>query len=324
MASDIHAVENYFEIDITGLLNRADTLSVDLYIRLGGHFTKICNKNEKIDVPRFANYFKKGVKTLFIHNSEKHSYYFASHQFIQGLISKPEIVSQESLRAITELAEQAYNDLRTEKLFDKDMLEKAFNVTSNCLRQLSADPKAIRHIIGLCRVDNYLGMHSVATAVVANILAQAIESTQEPFLHQLTLACLFHDVGLGKLPVEISDPIRNLTGDEFTSMKQHLEHGESLLKAEPGFEARILTAITQHHENFDGSGYPLGLKGEDISQMGRLLALADNFSALNTSRGPSPRLASGNEALKMIKDEAERFDPKLINALFYASGKKAS
>ena len=134
---------------------------------------------------------------------------------------------------------------------------------------------------------------------------------------KILLAAPLHDIGKIGTPDHILLKRGSLTQHEFESMKLHTLFGSRILSesASPILQAGAQIAIS-HHEKFDGSGYPKGLKGKAIPLGGRIVALADVFDALTTER-PYKAAWTLDRACSFIVDSKGRhFDPDVVNAFF--------
>ncbi len=126
-------------------------------------------------------------------------------------------------------------------------------------------------------------------------------------------ASLMHDVGKIGIPDVILMKPGKLSGDEFAVIKSHPTIGAEILKGAPGFDLAYQVAI-YHHERWDGTGYPAGLKGDEIPLAARIVAVVDVFDAL-VSKRPYKKPWSVEEALDEIKAcSGTHFDPKVVEA----------
>ena len=139
---------------------------------------------------------------------------------------------------------------------------------------------------------------------------------------QLSLLCLFHDIGKVGVPKEIITKPSRLTESERNIMRTHAEKGYRIAKATPELNI-IAPAILHHHENWDGSGYPDGLKYEDIPLLSRVIAVVDSFDAMVSDR-PYRKALSEERAFQELKNYAgKQFDPYIVDCfLAMMSGKK--
>ena len=160
--------------------------------------------------------------------------------------------------------------------------------------------------------DNETGLHVARMSKVAKVLALAAGMSKED-AELLHISAPMHDIG----KIGISDAILlkpgKLTDDEREVMKNHSMIGAQILGEHewPLMQMARTVALT-HHEKWDGTGYPRGLKGEDIPLVGRICALADVFDALTSDR-PYKEGWSIEEATKFITDQSgQHFDPELV------------
>lgn len=127
----------------------------------------------------------------------------------------------------------------------------------------------------------------------------------------LPLAALFHDVGKLVVPDSIVTCTRGLTLEEYSEMKNHVRYGAELLKGMRGFE-RSLEAARDHHECFDGTGYPDGKRGEEISLFGRVVAVTDFFDALASERVYKAAVPVPDVLQMLDEDRGRKFDPDVV------------
>ena len=163
--------------------------------------------------------------------------------------------------------------------------------------------------------DNETGLHVVRMSHYAECLARAI-GWPDAECELIKNAAPMHDIGKIGIADHILTKPGKLTEEEFAQIKRHPEIGARIIgeraQASPLFELASVIALT-HHEKWDGSGYPNGLKGEDIPIHGRIVALADVFDAL-TSRRPYKEPWPLEKTVAHLQEQAGRhFDPALVD-----------
>ncbi len=148
----------------------------------------------------------------------------------------------------------------------------------------------------------------------AMLLARALGIVDEVQLRALEAAALLHDTGKLAIPEHILNKPDKLTPAEFEMMKLHTTIGADILSP-IDFPYPVVPIVRHHHENWDGSGYPDGLRGEEIPIGARIIAVADCFDALTSDR-PYRRAVSAERALRIIVDaRGAMYDPTVVDAL---------
>lgn len=157
------------------------------------------------------------------------------------------------------------------------------------------------------------GQHIKRVAEISRLLAHYTDYLNEDDEHLIFHAAPMHDIGKVAIPKEILNKPGKLTAQEYEIMKTHAEKGVEFLQHSDRrlFKAAAIIAA-QHHEKWDGSGYPKGLKGEQIHAFGRIVALADVFDAL-THRRCYKEGWPISEAIEFITQQSgTHFDPQLV------------
>lgn len=167
-------------------------------------------------------------------------------------------------------------------------------------------------VIAVDTKDRYTKRHSEDVARYAVFLAKRIGIDPEQ-LQTIHLAGLLHDVGKIGIPDTLLRKPSSLTAQEYDIFKQHVALGDAIVRDVPDVEL-VRSGIRHHHERWDGRGYLHGLEGEEIPFLARILAVADAFSAMTTSR-PYRRALPIEEALKRLGDAAgTQLQEELVSA----------
>lgn len=167
--------------------------------------------------------------------------------------------------------------------------------------------------------------HSDRVAMIAMAIINEMEKTDESPVYQelrscMRLAGLLHDIGKVGIPDSILLKAGELTKEEYNFIKRHPLIGAEIVNACTGLK-RLVPGVLYHHEHYDGSGYPFGLKGEEIPLLARVIALADSFDAITSDR-PFRAASSHEEAISILTGyPAKNFDPKVLEALLSAHEK---
>lgn len=182
---------------------------------------------------------------------------------------------------------------------------------------LSKDGDTLSAIFALAETvdakEHFNSSHWEKVREFAVLLATTIKLEPEE-IHKLETGARLHDIGKISISEKILNKRAPLTSDEWESIKTHPQVGVTIVSRATEL-ATCLPAILHHHERYDGTGYPIGLKGEEIPLEARILAIADAFAAMTTVRSYSNALPI-EEALEELKRGAgTQFDPNLVKKL---------
>ena len=169
--------------------------------------------------------------------------------------------------------------------------------------------------------DPFMSGHSMRVAQLSASLADALGHTEEE-VESVRLAGRLHDIGMTVISEQVLNRKGPLTAVEREQIRQHPVVGQQLLQPY-GHLSQTARFVRGHHERWDGRGYPDGLRGEEIPWGARILAVAETYDALVTSRAYSVGVLSPNEArLKLQSEAGTVFDPATIEALAGVVGQR--
>lgn len=152
--------------------------------------------------------------------------------------------------------------------------------------------------------------HSINVAIICNVIARWLNYSEDE-VKLLTAAGLLHDIGKAQVPAEILHKTGKLSSSEFAIIKNHTTYGHTMLQNR-GLDKRIVEASLQHHERCDGSGYPNNLKGYELGEFSKIVAIADVYDAMTSSRDYRES-ACPFKVVSMFEQEGlEKYDPHIL------------
>lgn len=170
----------------------------------------------------------------------------------------------------------------------------------------------------LNRHDRITRGHSERVRAYAEVLGTEMGLDDEA-LGRLRWAALLHDVGKLAVPAEVLNKPGRLTDEEFDIIKTHPLEGAQLVAPLADWLGDEINAVGQHHERFDGGGYPLGLAGHDISLAARIVAVADTFDVITSSRSYKRPVPAAAARAEIARCAGTQFDPAVTKALLSVS-----
>ncbi|NMT62543.1 HD-GYP domain-containing protein [Marinobacter orientalis] len=167
--------------------------------------------------------------------------------------------------------------------------------------------------------DNYLMEHSVNLSVLMSLFG-SFRKLPADALHQTIVGALLHDIGKILTPDDILHKPGRLSGEEFEVMKAHARHSRSILESTDGIGELAIITAAEHHERLDGSGYPEGLKGEEISLYGRMVAITDVYDAITADRVYHKGMTPSQGLKKLLEWSGSHLDPALVREFIRCVG----
>jgi HD-GYP domain-containing protein (c-di-GMP phosphodiesterase class II) len=198
---------------------------------------------------------------------------------------------------------------------------KSIDTLAQRLLQTIRDEQA--HIIGFILGGEVSGRDFAKSSVNSAILS-ALTAMELKFSHfkvmQIIIAALLHDVGMLRLPQEITKKSGGLSKEEIQRMQTHPIHSYKIITKELFFPDEVGLVALQHHERWDGSGYPRRIAGDAIDIGARIISVADAFEAM-VSEKPYRNSMIGYKAIKnLLADNSRRFDPDVLRAFVKTMG----
>jgi putative nucleotidyltransferase with HDIG domain len=185
--------------------------------------------------------------------------------------------------------------------------EKLLEGTSAILKEYTNSLQVFDMLHSMREFDDLTYVHCVNVAIIASIIGKWKNLPQED-IDVLTLCGLLHDIGKLLVPNEILTKPDRLTANEYAIMKEHVNLGYQIVKDED-IDDRIKSAVLLHHEKCDGSGYPFGLKSENIPAFAKIITLADIYDAMTATRVYREALCPFTVIRTLEEDAFTKFDP---------------
>ncbi len=204
------------------------------------------------------------------------------------------------------------------KLYSDDMYsiaaaKRGLNaLAQNIIANIDETKLKLDNILEPKRLDDYIFQHALNVAIYSNLIGKSLDYHYLKLL-DLTLASLLYDIGMIGLDTSILNKNTQLEKEELEHIKAHTIQGFQHLGRHCSFNGLVTVSAIQHHERYDGEGYPKGIAGKNIHEYSRIITLVDVFDAYTSDR-PHRQSRSIEEAIDYMKLSAGKvFDPKILS-----------
>lgn len=226
-----------------------------------------------------------------------------------GDVEIPEIVSSSVRMAVTKSLRDSMQTIPTKGRLDTKSLKKSVGLLVD---DIMSNRDVLFAMYDVCTHSDILFFHSINVCILAVMTGISL-GYNELSLMELGVGALLHDIGMATIPSEILNKPGALTDAETELVKKHPENGFNILRAQGDIHLRSSHIAFQHHERWNGSGYPRGISGSDIMEYARIVAVADVFEALASDRPYREAYAINDIFTILRKLSGVYFDPDILD-----------
>lgn len=252
---------------------------------------------------RFYDFFdEKGYRSIFVLGDENRA----------GMSVQCNFTADRMLVSAPYLLKRIFRDLKSDETgktaqAKNNLVSLAESILVHIRNTLRRPP----HLLELKRAEDYLYQHSVCVAVYAIFLGLRLNFHDRKLL-SLATSALLHDFGMEFVDAAIVNKVDKLGDDEFEKIKEHTTMGFTHLVRNCYFDGISTVASVQHHERFDGGGYPNSIEGDEIHEYSRIITVADFFDAWTSDR-PHRRLNTIDNAMEFLRNNEDKiFDSNIV------------
>lgn len=221
-----------------------------------------------------------------------------------------EVISEQLRQKAIKTVKETFISMDKTQTLKTEQIKDLKNIIENIVDELFGNPDMVVNMVDMKIYDDYTFFHSTNVAILSLVVGVAAGLNKYD-LHMLGMAAILHDIGKVYIPKDILNKNGKLTDEEMSIMKGHAYEGYSHLS---NFNLPVLfkRGVLDHHERYDGDGYPNRLKGEQISLFGRIISISDVYDALTSDR-PYRKGLLPSEAMECIMGGGgSHFDPSLV------------
>ncbi len=191
-------------------------------------------------------------------------------------------------------------------------LEGIAPMVDNMVESITRNENALISLLRVKKVDEYTFMHSMSVGALLIAFAKHVELNDEE-IKNIGIGGMLHDIGKMQIPINVLNKPARLTDEEFQQIKDHVVHSHRLLEKNSDLDPLILQVAGEHHERYDGTGYPAGLSGDGISLGGQMAAIVDVYDALSSDRIYHKGLSPAETVKKLYEWGKFHFNSELVH-----------
>lgn len=252
------------------------------------------------------------MQSSYIEKIKQHGY---NGIYIEDDLSKDieiaGLISDELKYKIIFGLKNAYLTLEKEKKLSNNVFEKLNSLANSVLEELLSNKELIINMVDIKMFDEYTYFHSVNVLLLSIVIGISL-NLDKNLLYNLALSSLLHDIGKVFVDKEILNKCGRLTQKELEIIKTHPYKGYEYLKSTNDFPAAVYIGILQHHEKYNGAGYPMALAGNNISLFGRIISIADVYDAMTSDRPYRKALLPSDVIEYIMGGSGTLFDKEIV------------
>lgn len=198
-------------------------------------------------------------------------------------------------------------------------VQSAERVVRVCRESVVRNPNALLWMSRAKHDSSYIVKHGLSVSILAMVFGRNLNFT-EPELDALGLCGLLHDIGKVKIPANVQNKRGSLSSDELRLIKQHTIDGYKILRDNKAQIAKLIDVTLNHHERPDGKGYPRNLKGHEISDYAKIIAVVEAFDAMTSDRSYAEAKGPGEAHKEVYENLGKQFDEEYALQFMQAIG----
>jgi HD-GYP domain-containing protein (c-di-GMP phosphodiesterase class II) len=268
--------------------------------------------------PRYTQALAEaGIHTVWVHD--------AISEGIEPVDLVPPHVREEAARTVTNALAASRDAFQSRQAISPAVMSELSRIVEQIAAAVAGHSGAALVLSDLAVADAYTHQHSIDVCALGLLLGRTLfaRAGWEDYkgrhrvdgvdrrLHHLGLGLLLHDVGKLAVPAEILNKPGQLTAEELAIMRTHPEIGAELI-ADDSYSPIVRAIVREHHERWDGTGYPQGLAGDQIHQLARIAAVADVYDAVTSERPYRPAQPPKVGVDVILEGEGTQFDPEVV------------
>lgn len=306
-------MSDYSEVMLAKLNPEAE-LPADVFIFLNGKHVKFKQKGDILGKEKYELFMAKNVQSLYVESDHVLEFLEwlndTKAEDIDSMVAAAGEDNREVIQDSLKLKEIVYEVFSDEKL-TPEKIDQIQEHVSDFVGKIKQDPITAQAIQAIMARNDDIAAHSVNVANLAVFLGMAVGHGHSFVLENLYMGSIFHDYGKAKIPPEIYDNPNHPEYEEW--ILKHPENSVKVIRKSEGISDQVFNIMLQHHECYDGSGYPEGLRGSKIYSLAQIVSMANEIDNLLTENKGANDTTRYKEVIEMLTmGDGTKWDPKFF------------
>ncbi len=270
-------------------------IGFNAYIRVNDMYVLYCRKGDNFLGEQLVRIKKKNLRKLYIKAFDEPKYRAYMLQSIEAAYDKNSSVPIEDRAEVVHGAQQAISEDVIENVHDPKVYDEAKSSAEKYIQFLLDEDKALKSVLSIENLDKNIAHHGVNVASIAVAIAEELGMSKTHSMKLLAVGCYLHDYNHSHTNFDPFRDINTFTNEEMKAYKLHPKLGAIELVRHKHFDQEVIDIVLQHEEHIDGTGFPKGLKENNISPLAKIAAVANIYDRFVTVEKLTPK-----EALKKL------------------------
>lgn len=295
-------------------------LVADLYVKIGEKYIKYKLEGDELDSQKYNLFLSKNVNEIYIDINQLQNFMdwmkAQKNKVIDEIVEEVGEEHRELVEAQEEIKEKIYETFADEELDSKKVDVLRANAESFVAEFSEGKiPKAI--LLGLMKHTQSLANHAANVAHFSVYMGMSLGHGHQFVLENLYMGGLLHDYGKIKIPPNV---LENPNGALYSqAIQDHPKKGIALARKLDSIDKQVLMIIMQHHEQFNGKGYPKGMSGDEIYELAQIVSIANIFDNILVENSKKSKVEMYRQAIKYLNyDRGKMFNPEFIKVVIEA------
>lgn len=302
----------FFSVPIDAI--HTDGLGFDLYlIHERGEAVLYRSSGAPYDLSDCDQLREQGIENFYVPNDQHRQFQAAMSGQMRDAYANPELEREDRVRIVRDTCAKLVEDFTNNPAFP-GLSDTMAGIAGMLSAWCGEGDSQFGYLLDMAARDFATTTHMVNVGVGCTLLAAELLGPDHDLVRQMALGGLIHDVGKRDVPGEVLVQEGKLAQDEWELLRDHPASGANVLRELGGISEVAIDMVMNHHERFDGRGYPSGLEAEAISMPARICSVVDVYDALTASRPFRDPIAPAAVLEIMRRDAGRVFDPEVYSA----------